>query len=179
MLATCIKKIEFIPLKSNQRKIVKYLKEWLTVKKKLLQLGVLQLWTRSIQKISWTSQTQVTNLLTQRKKNLSLQKIRKKEKKQKNLENHINPKNSITLQLMEKRKNKRETISVGAETKIMERTKMTEIITSQKKKTREKRKVKRKRMLKREMTTVVKKIKEKMIKNKNKIRKIEINLNKT
>jgi len=100
-------------------------------------------------------------------------------KKQKNLENHINPKNSITLQLMEKRKNKRETISVGAETKIMERTKMTEIITSQKKKTREKRKVKRKRMLKREMTTVVKKIKEKMIKNKNKIRKIETNLNKT
>jgi len=56
---------------------------------------------------------------------------------------------------------------------------MTEIITSQKRKTREKRKVKKKRMLKREMTTVVKKIKEKMIKNKNKIRKIETNLNKT
>lgn len=67
---------------------------------------------------------------------------------------------------MVKRKNKRETNSVRAETKIMESTKMTKIIISQKKKTKVKRKVKRIRMLKREMTTVVKMIKLKMIKNK-------------
>jgi len=67
---------------------------------------------------------------------------------------------------MVKRKNKRETNSVRAETKIMESTKMTKIIISQKKKTKAKRKVKRIRMFKREMTTVVKMIKLKMIKNK-------------
>jgi hypothetical protein len=41
---------------------------------------------------------------------------------------------------MEKRKNKRETNSVGAKTEIMESTKMTKIIISQKKKTKAKRK---------------------------------------
>lgn len=158
VLATCIKKIEFTLLKLNQRKTVKYLKEWFKIKKKLLQLDVLQQWTRSFQKIHWTQQIQVTNLLYQRKKNLNLQKIRKMEKKQKNLENRINRINPITLQLMEKRKNKRETNSVGAETKIMESTKMTKIIISQKKKTKAKRKAKRKRMLKREKTTETKKI---------------------
>lgn len=86
-------------------------------------------------------------------------------KKQKNLENSINRINSITLQMKEKRKNKRETNSVGAETKIMESTKMTKIIISKKKISKEKRKLKRIRILLREMTTVVKLIKEKMIKN--------------
>lgn len=124
-------------------------------------------------------QTQDTNLLYQRKKNLNLKKKRTKEKKQKNLENRINRINSITLQLTEKRKNKRETNSVGAETKIMESTKMTKIIISQKKISKAKRKVKRIRMLLREMTKVVKMIKEMMIKNKNKIRKTENNSNKT
>lgn len=85
--------------------------------------------------------------------------------KQKNLENSINRINSITLQMKEKRKNKRETNSVGAETKIMESTKMTKIIISKKKISKEKRKLKRIRILLREMTTVVKLIKEKMIKN--------------
>merc|ERR1712166_1719191 len=75
------------------------------------------------------------------------------QEKQKNLENRINRINPITLQLMEKRKNKRETNSVGAETKIMESTKMTKIIISQKKKTKPKRKAKRKRMLLREKIT--------------------------
>jgi|TARA_B110000240_G_C13196941_1_gene324526 hypothetical protein len=70
-----------------------------------------------------------------------------KEKKQKNLENRINRIRPITLQLKEKRKNKRETNSVGAETINMESTKMTKIITSQKKTTKAKRKSKRKRML--------------------------------
>ena len=147
VLATCIKKIEFTLLKLNQRKTVKYLKEWFKIKKKLLQLDVLQQWTRSFQKNHWIQQIQVTNLLYQRKKSLNLQKIRKMEKKQKNLENRINRINPITLQLMEKRKNKRETNSVGAKTKIMESTKMTKIIISQKKKTKPKRKAKRKRML--------------------------------
>jgi hypothetical protein len=146
-LATCIKKIEFTLSKLNRRKIVKYLKGWFKIRKKLLQLGVLQLWTRSFQKLHWTQQTQVTNLLYQRKKNLNLQKIRKKEKKQKNLENRINRINPITLQLMEKRKNKRETNSVGAKTEIMESTKMTKIIISQKKKTKAKRKLKRIKIL--------------------------------
>jgi len=178
-LATCIKKIEFTHSKSNQRKIVKYLKEWFKIRKKLLRLDVLQRWTRSFQKSHWMKQTQDTNLLYQRKKNLNLKKKRTKEKKQKNLENRINRINSITLQLMEKRKNKRETNSVGAETKIMESTKMTKIIISQKKISKAKRKVKRIRMLLREMTKVVKMIKEMMIKNKNKIRKTENNSNKT
>jgi len=131
-----------------------------------LQLDVLQQWTQSFQKFHWIQQTQVTNLLFQRKKNLNLQKKRKKVKKQKNLENSINRINSITLQMKGKRKNKRETNSVGAETtKIMENTKMTKIIISKKKISRVKRKLKRIRMLLREMTTVVKMIKEKMIKN--------------
>ena len=87
-------------------------------------------------------------------------------KKQKNLEKIINRINSTTLQLMVKRKNKRETNSVRAETKIMESTKMTKIIISQKKKMKVRKKVKRIRILKREMTTVLKMIKLKMIKKK-------------
>lgn len=87
-------------------------------------------------------------------------------KKQKNLEKIINRINSTTLQLTVKRKNKRETNSVRAETKIMESTKMTKIIISQKKKMKVRKKVKRKRILKREMTTVLKMIKLKMIKKK-------------
>lgn len=130
-----------------------------------MQLDVLQQWTQSFQKFHWIQQTQVTNLLYQRKKNLNLQKKRKMVFKQKNLENSINRINSITLQMKEKRKNKRETNSVGAETKIMESTKMTKIIISKKKISKEKRKLKRIRILLREMTTVVKLIKEKMIKN--------------
>ena len=100
------------------------------------------------------------------------------EKKQKNLENLINNPNSITLQMTRKRKNKVVIKSVGAETKIMESTKMTKIITSQKMKKTAKRKVRRIRMLKRETTTVVKMIKEKMIQNKKRlIKKKENNLN--
>lgn len=87
-------------------------------------------------------------------------------KKQKNLEKIINRINSTTLQLTVKRKNKRETNSVRAETKIMESTKMTKIIISQKKKMKVRKKVKRIRILKREMTTVLKMIKLKMIKKK-------------
>lgn len=67
--------------------------------------------------------------------------------------------------MMEKRRNKVKTNSVGAKTKTMESTKMTKIITSPKKKTRVKRKERRIKMRKRGMTTVVKMIKEKMIKN--------------
>ena len=53
---------------------------------------------------------------------------------------------------MEKRKNKRQTNSVGAETINMESTKMTKIITSQKRTTKAKRKSKRKKILLRAKT---------------------------
>jgi hypothetical protein len=67
--------------------------------------------------------------------------------------------------MKEKRRNKVKTNSVGAKTLKMESTKMTKIIISQKKNLMVKRKERRKTMRKREMTTVVKMIKEKTIKN--------------
>lgn len=79
--------------------------------------------------------------------------------------------------MMEKRKKQRKTNSVGAKTKIRESMKMKEIIISLKKTTKAKRKPKKKKMLKREMTKVVKMIKEKTIKNKNKTKKTENNSN--
>lgn len=79
--------------------------------------------------------------------------------------------------MMEKRKKQRKTNSVGAKTKIRESMKMKEIIISLKKTMKAKRKPKKKKMLKREMTKVVKMIKEKTIKNKNKTKKTENNSN--
>ena len=67
--------------------------------------------------------------------------------------------------MTEKRRNEVKTNSVGAKTLKMESTKMTKIIISQKKNLMVKRKERRKTMRKREMTTVVKMIKEKTIKN--------------
>ena len=95
------------------------------MEKKKWLLDGLQPWILNFQKFHWIQLIQVTNLLKNKRPNQNLPKISKRETKRKNLEISINRKNPITLQQMEMMKNKRETNSVGTETKIMESTKMT------------------------------------------------------
>lgn len=122
-MATYIKKIKFTLWKLNRKKIVKSRKEWFKTKKKQSLLDGLRPWILNFQKFPWTPLIQVTNLLKNKRPNLNPKKS-KREKNPKNLEISINRKKPITLQQMEMTK-KRETNSVGTETKIMESTKMT------------------------------------------------------